>query len=109
MKKLAMAAILLALVSQGYARDKTIQVACGTKEEWVMTANKYGEELVIAAPAPNRETIVSLWVNFATGSSSWVTHVVATDEWCMTGIGEKLLIPKDSPLNNLTGTRVIYK
>lgn len=108
MKKLSLAAILLALVSQVHARERTLQVACGTKQEWTMTAEKYGEELVVAAPAPNKETIVSLWVNFETGTSSWVTHVVATDEWCMTGMGEKLLIPKDSPLNRSLGTRTKY-
>jgi hypothetical protein len=107
-----LAAILLALIAHSaYAepRQKTIQFMCGSKEEWFMTADKYGEELVLATPAPNSETIISLWVNFNTGTSSWITQVIQTDEWCMMGIGQQLMIPKDSPLNSTIGTKVNYK
>lgn len=112
MKNLYLAAILLAALTQtafAEPQQKTIRFMCGSKEEWFMTADKYGEDLVVAAPAPNGETIISLWANFATGTSSWVTQVIKTDEWCMMGIGDKLMIPKDSPLDGTVGTKVNYK
>jgi hypothetical protein len=107
---LATTLLVVCVTAQATPRERNLQVMCGSKQEWTMTAEKYGEELVMAAPAPNKETIISLWANFITGTSSWVTHVVATDEWCMMGIGDELLIPKDSPLNDKPiGTRTIFK
>jgi hypothetical protein len=45
-----------------------------------------------------------------TGTSSWVTKLTATNEFCMIGVGTEVIIPKDSPLQDVpVGTRIIFK
>ncbi len=98
------------MIAQAEPHSKTIRFMCGSREEWLLTAEKYNEDLVLAAPSPNKETVISLWVNFETGSSSWITQIVETDEWCMTGLGDKVLIPEGSPLKDSPiGKRVTFK
>ncbi len=109
-----LAAILLAttaLAANAEPRARKIQSMCGSLEDVTITMEKYGEKLVMASLAPNKETANLLYVNFETQTSSWFIHDLNTNEYCMIGVGENLHIPKDSPLNTGTGigTKTIYK
>lgn len=111
MKKI-LAAILLATIAaatNAEPRSRQVKYMCGSLEEVKATMEKYGEQLVMASVAPNKLTINILYVNFETQTSSWFVHDLETDEFCMMGIGDNLLIPKDSPLNLGTGLRTVYK
>lgn len=113
MKKL-LAAILLAtiaLAATAEPRQRKIQTMCGSLEDVQLTMEKYGEKLVMASIAPNQQTINLLFVNFETQTSSWFVQDLETNEYCMLGIGDNIMIPKDSPLNTGTGigTKILYK
>ena len=107
------AAIILAGVVQIAAAEpnqKLIKVMCGTKEEFKMTAEKYGEEPIYVGINKGGGQVTSLWANLTTGTSSWVTQVLMTGEWCMIGVGNEHFIPEDSPLKSAPiGTRTTYK
>ena len=107
-----LATILLIITSSVYAEvsQKTIRVVCASKEEVKATVEKYGEEPVYVGINKEAGTVTSLWANFKSGTSSWVTQVLATGEWCMVGIGTEQFIPEDSPLKDAPiGTRTKYK
>jgi hypothetical protein len=54
--------------------------------------------------------LFSLWVNKKTGTSSWVAKEMSTNEFCMIGVGTEIIVPKDSPLQDVpVGTRIIFK
>jgi hypothetical protein len=111
MKKI-LAAILLATIAtaaNAEPRTRQIRFMCGSFEEVEMTMEKYGEKLVLATIAPNKETINMLWANFETQTSSWFVHDLKTNEYCMMGVGDEMLIPKESPLNSELGTKTLYK
>ena len=104
--KTFLAAILLAtlaLAANAEPRQRKIQTMCGSLEDVQITMEKYGERLVMASIAPNQETINLLYVNFETQTSSWFVQDLQTNEYCMLGVGDNIMIPKDSPLNTGTG------
>ena len=108
-----LAAILLVttiLSASAEPRARQIRFMCGSLEEVQMTVDKYGEKLIVASLAPNKETVNLLYVNFETQTSSWFLHDLQTDEYCMAGVGDQLHIPKESPLNTGTGigTKISY-
>lgn len=111
MKKL-LSVILLVLASSAYAEasQKTIKVICASKEEVKSTVEKYGEEAVYVGINKQAGVVTSLWVNLKTGTSSWVTQVLTTGEWCMIAVGTEQYVPEDSPLKDSPiGTRTTYK
>ena len=91
--------------------SRRLQVMCGSLEDVEITMEKYGETLVLASLAPNKQSMNLLYVNFETQTSSWFIRDFDSDEYCMAGVGDNLHIPKDSPLNLGTGigAKVIYK
>jgi len=107
------AAIILAFVIQAADAEpnqKTIRVMCGSKEEFKLTAEKYGEEPIYVGINKEGGQVTSLWANLKTGTSSWVTQVLMTGEWCMISVGTEHYIPEDSPLQSAPiGTRTKYK
>ena len=112
MRQILFAAILLASLSAANAepRSRQIRLMCGSIEDVNATMEKYGEKLVLASLAPNKETVNLLYVNFETQTSSWFIHDLQTDEYCMAGVGDQLHIPKDSPLNLApVGKRILYE
>lgn len=104
--KTLLAAILLAttaLAANADPRPRKIQTMCGSLEEVNMTMEQFGEKLVMASIAPNQETVNLLFVNFETQTSSWFIQDLESNEYCMIGVGNSIMIPKDSPLNTGTG------
>lgn len=101
-----LAAILLATIAisvNAEPRPRQIRFMCGSLEEVQMTMEKYGEKMVVATQAPDQRTVNLLYVNFETQTSSWFIHDLETDEYCMMGVGNKIYIPQESPLNKGTG------
>ncbi len=109
-----LAAILLAttaLTVNSEPRSRQVRFMCASLTELEMTVEKYEEKLVIATRAPNGRSVNMLYVNFETQTSSWITHDLQTDEYCMTGVGDAIHLPDDSPIKQGTslGTRINYK
>lgn len=112
--KTFLAAILLAttaLAANAEPRPRKIQTMCGSLEEVKITMEQYGETLVMASVAPNQETVNLLFANFETQTSSWFIQDLESNEYCMIGVGNSIMIPKESPLNLGTGvgTKISYK
>ena len=106
-----MAAILLATVATTQAvTERDVKVICGTQEEMAVTLEVYQEIPYLVGVNKESGTMLSLWVNMKTGTSSWVTKIMATNEFCMMGVGTEVIVPKGSPLQDVpVGTRVIFK
>ncbi len=109
-----LAAILLAttvMAANAEVRERKLQVMCGSFEDVQITMEKYGEKLLLASIAPDKKTINLLFVNLETQTSSWFIQDLENNEYCMSGIGDNIMIPKESPLNSVTGvgTKIIYK
>jgi hypothetical protein len=111
MNKLLVTILLITATSvYAEATQRTVRVICASKEEVKATVEKYGEEPVYVAINKEAGQVTSLWTNFKTGTSSWVTQVLATGEWCMIAVGTEQFIPEDSPLKDTpVGTRTKYK
>lgn len=112
--KTLLAAILLAttaLAVNAEPRSRQIKFMCGSYEDVQVTMEKYGEKLIMATQAPNEKTVNLVYANFETQTTSWFIHDLQTDEYCMIGVGDKIYIPDESPLNQTTGlgTKVLYK
>jgi hypothetical protein len=107
-----LAAILLATLTTASSAEpvsRQIRLMCGSLEDLQVTMEKYGEKLILASLAPNKKTVNMIYVNFETQTSSWFIHDLETDQYCMSGVGDKLHIPDDSPIESGTGTKTIYK
>jgi hypothetical protein len=109
-----LAAILLAITASAAVaepRSRTIQLMCGSYEDVEVTMERYGESLIMATQAPNEQTVNLVYANFETETTSWFIHDLLTDEYCLMGVGKRIYIPDDSPLNNKSaiGIRVQYK
>ena len=109
--KTFVAAILLATVVNAPAvTNRDMKVVCGTPEEMAVTLEVYQEIPYLVGVNKESGTMLSLWVNMKTGTSSWVTKIMATNEFCMMGVGTEVIVPKESPLQEVpVGTRVIFK
>jgi hypothetical protein len=109
--KTFMAATLLATSFAAQAvTERNMKVICGSQEEMAATLEVYQEIPYIVGVNKESGTLLSLWVNMKTGTSSWVTKLVATNEFCMIGVGTEVIIPKESPLQEVpVGTRTIFK
>jgi hypothetical protein len=109
-----LAAILLAttaLAATADPRPRQIRMMCGSFEDAEITTQRYGEKLIMATQSPNEQVVNLVYANFETETTSWFIHDLQTDEYCMVGVGKRIYIPDDSPLNNKTGVgiRIIYK
>jgi hypothetical protein len=107
-----LAAILLVTTLLVYAEphQRSIKVVCASKEEVKATVEKYGEEPIYVGLNKENSVVTSLWANLKTGTSSWITQVLATGEWCMIAVGTEQFIPEDSPLKDAPiGTKTKYK
>lgn len=106
-----MAAILLATTVTAQAvTEKNMKIVCGSQEEMAATLEVYQEIPYIVGVNKESGMVLSLWVNMKTGTSSWVTKLVATNEFCMMGVGTQVVIPEGSPLQDVpVGTRIIFK
>lgn len=109
--KTFMAAILLATTVTAQAvTEKNMKIVCGSQEEMAATLEVYQEIPYIVGVNKESGMVLSLWVNMKTGTSSWVTKLVATNEFCMMGVGTQVVIPEGSPLQDVpVGTRIIFK
>lgn len=108
------AAILLAtcVTAQAELHEKNIKVMCGSAEELNLTVEKYAESAILyaAAKADPQQITYGVYVNFKSGTSSWIAHLGPTDEYCMIGMGDQIHIPKSSPLIDAPiGTKTNYK
>jgi hypothetical protein len=107
-----LAIVLLITATSVYAEavQRTLKVVCASKEEVKATVEKYGEEPVYVGLNKEAGVVTSLWANLKTGTSSWVTQILVTGEWCMIAVGTEQFIPEDSPLKDAPiGTRTKYK
>ncbi len=109
-----LAAILLAttaLTTVAQPRPRQVQMMCGSFEDAEITTQRYGETLIMATQSPNEQVVNLVYANFETETTSWFIHDLETDEYCMMGVGKRIYIPDDSPLNSKTaiGIRVQYK
>ena len=109
--KTFVAAILLATVVTAQAvNNKDMKVVCGSQEEMAATLEVYQEVPYLVGVNKESGMLFSLWVNMKTGTSSWIAKLVATNEFCMIGVGTEVIVPKDSPLQEVpVGTRIIFK
>ncbi len=85
---------------------------CGTAEEFNITVGRYEETALIYANTKEdpQQINYGVFVNFKTGTSSWIAHIAPSDEYCMIGMGDRLYIPKLSPLKDLPiGTKTNFK
>jgi hypothetical protein len=109
-----LAAILLAITASAATADprpRQIRMMCGSFEDAEVTTQRYGEKLIMATQSPNEQTVNLVYANFETETTSWFIHDLLTDEYCLMGVGKRIYIPDDSPLNNKSaiGIRVQYK
>jgi hypothetical protein len=109
-----LAATLLAITASAASADprpRQIQFMCGSYEDVEVTMEQYGEKLVMATQSPNERTVNLVYANFEKQTTSWFLHDLQTDEYCMMGVGKRIYIPDDSPLNSKTGVgvRIMYK
>ena len=109
-----LAAILLAITASAAVaepRSRQIRMMCGSFEDAEITTQRYGEKLIMATQSPNEQVVNLVYANFETETTSWFIHDLLTDEYCMMGVGKKIYIPDDSPLNSKSaiGIRVQYK
>lgn len=113
MKNILFASLLAILTTSVCAEpvSRQIRFMCGSAQDVESTMEKYGEKIVVATLAPNQRTVNLLYMNFETQTSSWFIHDLATDEYCMMGVGDRIHIPDESPLNLGTGlgAKTIYK
>ena len=110
MKKIAAAILLATTVTSQAVTNKDMKVVCGTQDEMAATLEAYQEVPYILGVSKESGVVLSLWVNMKTGTSSWVSKIVATNEYCMIGVGSEVVIPEDSPLQEIpVGTRIIFK
>ena len=113
MKNLLAAILLatLALAATAEPRSRQIRFMCGSYEDVEVTMEKYGEKLVMATQSPDQQTVNLVYTNFETQTTSWFIHDLQTNEYCMLGVGDKIYIPDDSPLNKgtATGIRTSYR
>ena len=86
--------LVISSIANAEPHPRQIRYMCASFEELEMTLDKYGEKLVIATRAPNGQSVNMLFVNFKTQTSSWIVRNLQTDEYCMIGAGDNLLIPK---------------
>ena len=109
--KTFMAATLLATSFAAQAvTERNMKVVCGSQEEMAATLEVYQEIPYIGGVNKESGVFLSLWVNMKTGTSSWVTKLMATNEYCMIGVGTEVIVPKESPLQDVpVGTRIIFK
>ena len=110
--KTLVVAILLAFTITAHAEitEKTVTMTCGTQEDFAQTAKKYKEIPILAAPNTESLVIYSLWANLETETTSWVIQFPTTNEWCMMGISNEIIIPDISPLSSAPiGTRIKFK
>jgi hypothetical protein len=109
--KTFMAATLLATSFAAQAvTERNMKVVCGSQEEMAATLEVYQEIPYIVGVNKESGVFLSLWVNMKTGTSSWVTKLMATNEYCMIGVGTEVIVPKESPLQDVpVGTRIIFK
>jgi pyridoxal/pyridoxine/pyridoxamine kinase len=110
--KTLLAAILLATLTTASSAEpisRQIRLMCGSLEDVQATMEKYGEKLIVASLAPNKKTVNMVYINIDSQTSSWFIHDIDSDMYCMSGVGDNLLIPKDSPLNQGIGERTSYK
>ena len=109
--KTFMAATLLATSFAAHAvTERNMKVICGSQEEMAATLEVYQEIPYIVGVNKDSGTLLSLWVNMKTGTSSWVAKLMSTNEFCMMGVGTEIIVPKDSPLQDVpVGTRIIFK
>lgn len=101
-----LAAILLAttaLVAHAESRVRRIEVMCGSIEDVQKTMEKYNEKLVMMSLAPNQQTVNLVFANFETQTTSWFVQDLESNEYCMIGIGNGIIIPKESPLSKSIG------
>jgi hypothetical protein len=107
-----LAAVLLITATLVHAEpvQRTLKVVCASKEEVKATVEKYGEEPVYVGINKEAGVVTSLWANLKTGTSSWVTQILVTGEWCMIAVATEQFVPEDSPLKDSPiGTRTKYK
>lgn len=113
MYKISAAILLATLTISAHAepRPRKIQMMCGSFEDVEVTMERYGEKLVMATQAPNEQTVNLVYANFETETTSWFIHDLNTGEYCMVGVGKRIHIPDESPLQKGIGigTRIIYK
>ena len=109
--KTFMAATLLATTFAAQAvTNRDLKVVCGSQEEMAATLEVYQEIPYLVGVNKESGMLFSLWVNTKTGTSSWVAKLMSTNEFCMMGVGTEVIIPKDSPLQQVpVGTRIIFK
>lgn len=100
---LAVLLVATCALASAEPRPRKIQTMCGSLEEVNMTMEQFGEKLVMASVSPNQDTVNLLYVNFETQTSSWFIQDLENNEYCMIGVGNNIMIPKDSPLNTGTG------
>ena len=101
----------LAVIATAEPRPRQIRMMCGSFEDAEVTTQRYGEKLIMATQSPNEQTVNLVYANFETETTSWFIHDLLTDEYCLMGVGKRIYIPDDSPLNNKSaiGIRVQYK
>ena len=110
MKKLVAAILLANVITAQAVTNRDMKVVCGSQEEMAATLEVYQEIPYILGVSKESGVVISLWVNMKTGTTSWVSKLVATNEYCMIGVGTEIVIPEGSPLQEVpVGTRVIYK
>ena len=110
--KTFMAAILLAtsLTAQADLSEKSINLICGSQADIEKTVDTYKETAVMIGL--NKEAGIANWlfVNMEKGTSSWIAQLIASNEWCMLGVGTQVVVPEGSPLSDIpVGTRIKFK
>ena len=110
--KTILAAILLAtsLAAHADLSEKSIKLVCGNQADIEKTVDAYKETAVMIGL--NKEAGIANWlfVNMEKGTSSWIAQLIASDEWCMLGVGTQVVVPEGSPLvDTPVGTRIKFK
>lgn len=110
--KALLAATLLAMSLTAHAdlSEKSVKLVCGKQADIEKTIDVYKETAVMIGV--NKDDGIANWlfVNMEKGTSSWVAQIMASDEWCMMGVGTQVVVPEGSPLGDVpVGTRIKFK
>ena len=84
--------------------EKSVTVVCGSQKDLEKTIKKYREKPVVASVHVTDTTVLTVYGNLETGTSTWVSYVPSLKEYCVFGSGNKLMTTATPKINT-----VVYK
>lgn len=98
MRKLLFTLMFVCSAAVAELDRKDVSVVCGNKKDLDATLKKFNETPIIASYSKADNVAFALYGNIETGTTTWVAHLLGTDEYCSFGSGDTIAIHKNSIL-----------